>query len=231
MQNGARYEARHQSDSESDISVSSVELIEQIVLETNCYARECIAMKPDPEWFNTTLAEVKVFLGLHMLFGMKQLPATRLYWSNDPLIGVTAVQKVMSRNRFDKLLPYLHVNNNANQVPRENTARDKLLKVRPVLDRVVECCKMELRPDKNLSVDEAMVKFQGRLGMKHYMPMKPVKIGIKVWKIAEASSGFVCDFEVYTGKRQDGATEHNLAYRVVYDLTRKITGKKSPCVL
>lgn len=276
----ARFEARHQSDSESDISVSSVatndlsdltdsdeeetwnddenpvevapftaatgpssgvaeegtaidffylmfpeELIEQIVLEMNRYARECIAMKPDPEWFDTTLTEVKAFLGLHLLFGIKQLPATRLYWSSDPLIGVTAVQKVMSRNRFDKLSQYLHVNNNANQVPRENPVDDKLFKVRPVLDRVVECCKMELRPDKNLSVDEAMVKFKGRLGMKQYMPMKPVKQGLKVWEIAEASSGFVCDFQVYTGKRQDGATEHNLGYRVVYDLTRNITGK------
>ncbi|XP_068742266.1 piggyBac transposable element-derived protein 4-like [Montipora capricornis] len=182
-------------------------------------------MKRDPEWFNTTLAEVKAFLGLHVLFGIKQLPATRLYWSTVPLIGVTAVQKVMSRNRFDKLSQYLHVNNNANQVPRENPASDKLFKVRPILDRVVECCKMELRPDKNLSVDEMMVKFQGHLGMKHYMPMKPVKRGVKVWEIAEASSGFVCDFEVYTGKRQDGATEHNLGYHVVYDLTRNITGK------
>ena len=70
-----------------------------------------------------------------------------------------------------------------------------------------------------------MVKFKGRLGMKQYMPMKPVKQGIKLWEIAEVSSGFVCDFQVYTGKRQDGATEHNLGYRVVYDLTRNITGK------
>ena len=50
----------------------------------------------------------------HVLFGIKQLPAIRLYWSNDPLIGVLAVQKVMSRNRFDKLLKYFHLNNNAN---------------------------------------------------------------------------------------------------------------------
>ena len=103
-------------------------LIEQIVLEMNSYARECIAIKPDPEWFNTTLAELKAFLGLHVLFGIKQLLATRLYWSSDPLIGVTALQEVMSRNRLDKLSQYLHVNNNANQVLRENPARDKLFK-------------------------------------------------------------------------------------------------------
>ena len=37
-----------------------------------------------------------------------------------------------------------------------------------------------------------MVKHNGRLSMKQFMPMKPVKRGIKVWECAEASSGFVC---------------------------------------
>ena len=43
--------------------------------------------------------------------------------------------------------------------------------------------------------------------------------------MAEASSNFVCNFQVYTGKTQEGATEQNLGYRVVFDLTRNITGK------
>ena len=163
-----RFEARNQSDSESDISVLSVEtddlsdltdsdseeeevetwntnedpvavlpfdvatgptsgvaedgtaidffhlmfpeeLFEHIVVETNCYAQECIATQPDQEWFETTVDVMKAFFGLHVLFGIKQLPAIRLYWSKDPLIGVPAVQKVMSRNRFDKLSKYLHL--------------------------------------------------------------------------------------------------------------------------
>ena len=131
----------------------------------------------------------------------------------------------MSRNRFEKLSQYFHVNNNANQVPREDPAYDKLFKVRPVINRRVQCCQMELMPERDLTVDEAMVKHNGRLSMKQFMPMKPVKRGIKVWECAEASSGFVCDFQVYTGKRQDGVAEKNLGYRVVHDLTRNFTGK------
>ena len=176
----ARFEARNQSDSESDISVSSVstddlsdatdseeedeeeerwnvnpdpvvvslfsaatdptsgiaedrtaidffylifpkELIEHVAVRTNHYAQECIATKPYPKWFETTLDEMKAFFGLHVHYGIKQLPATRLYWSKDPLIGIPAVQKVMSRNHFDQLSKYLHLNN-ANQVPQEDPA-------------------------------------------------------------------------------------------------------------
>ena len=107
-----------------------------------------IATKPDREWTETTHDEMKAFIDLHVLFGIKQLPATRLYWSKDPLVGIPAVQKIMSRNRFDKLSQYMHLNNNANHVPREDPAHDKLFKVRPVLDCVVQCCQMELRPGK-----------------------------------------------------------------------------------
>ena len=120
------------------------DLIEHMVTETNRYVRESIAAKPDPEWFDTMH---KAFLGFHVLFGINQLPAIRLYWSNDPLIRVLAVQKVMSRNRFDKLSKYFHLNNNANQLPREDVNYDKLFKVQPLLDRVIECCQTELRPD------------------------------------------------------------------------------------
>ena len=70
-----------------------------------------------------------------------------------------------------------------------------------------------------------MVKFKGQLGMKQYMPMKPVKLGIKVWVGAEASSSFVCDFQVYMRKSQDGDAKQNLGYGVVHHLTGNFTDK------
>lgn len=56
-----------------------------------------------------------------------------------------------------------------------------------------------------------MVKFKGHLGMEQYMLLKR---GLKVWVLAKASSGFVRNFHVYTGKRHDGAAEQNLGYCV-----------------
>jgi len=129
------------------------QLIEHNISETNRYASECITTKPDPGWKDTSLEEIKVFLGLHVLFGIKQLPSYKLYWSKDPLIGVPAVQKVMSRNRFEKLSQYFHVHNNANQVPREDPAYDRLFKVQPVINPMVQCCQMELMPERDLTVE------------------------------------------------------------------------------
>ena len=72
-----------------------------------------------------------------------------------------------------------------------------------------------------MSVDEAMIKFQGRSSLKQYMPMKPIKRGIKVWTLADKNE-FFCRVQVYTGKKKD--VEHSLGNRVVKDLTEDLQG-------
>ena len=59
--------------------------------------------------------------------------------------------------------------------------------------------------------------------MKEYLPKKPVKRGFKVWVRADGVNGYVCEFEVYTGKT-DGERELGLGGNVAKRLTRNITG-------
>ena len=105
------------------------ELFDMIVEETNRYARQCIARKPDQKWYDTTREEMEAFFGLHMLFGYHKLPETCSYWSKDETLGVAYVKKVMPRDRFDKLTQYLHLNNNENLIERGKQNHDKLFKV------------------------------------------------------------------------------------------------------
>ena len=56
------------------------------------------------------------------------------------------------------------------------------------------------------------------------MPKKPIKRGFKVWVRAEADIGYVSEFEVYTGKKDDGP-EKNLGTKVVKNLTSKVYSK------
>ena len=60
--------------------------------------------------------------------------------------------------------------------------------------------------------------------MKQYLPLKPVKRGIKVWVVAESGSGYFLDLQVYVGKEGSGS-EHGLGERVVLELTEKYRGK------
>ena len=74
------------------------ELCDMIVEETNRYARQCIARKPDPQWQNTSREEMQAFFGLHVLFGYHNLPETSLYWSKDETLGVAFIKSIMPRD-------------------------------------------------------------------------------------------------------------------------------------
>ena len=199
-------------------------MIEHIISETNWFAQECIAAKPDTEWHGMTLEEMKAFLRVHLLFGIKQLPANHLYWSSDPLIGVPfvekACQKIILTNCLSTFI-WIPTQDKFCKKIQDITSCSKFAPFWIMLLKIVET----LWPGRNLSVDEAMVKFKGHLGMKQYLPVKPVKRGIKVWVCAEASSGYVCDFQVYTWKKQHGMMEQNLGYRVVHDLLQNFVRK------
>ena len=143
---------------------------DKIAEETNRYARQVMETKPDPAWRETDAEEVKAFFALNILFGIKQLPKVYSYWSRNQLLGVPEVQKIFPRNRFAKISQYLHLNDKRRELPRGHANHDKLFKVRPLLDSVVEAIKSEYRPSKNVSIDEAMIPFKGRLFLNSTCP-------------------------------------------------------------
>ena len=103
---------------------------------------------------------------------------------------------------------------------------DKLYKVRPFLNKLNAQFDECYHPSQNQSVDESMIKFQGRSSFKQYMPMKPTKRGYKVWVRAD-DKGYVCQFEIYTGRKTKEAKPFkDLGGSVVKELTSKLEGKK-----
>ena len=113
--------------------------------------------------------------------------------------------------------------NNDTLVGRDEEGYTRLQKIQPVIDEIKQACLSNYNPHQEQSIDEAMIKFKGHSSLKQYMRDKPVKRGIKVWVRADSSNGYVCDFNVYTGK--DGnSTEKNLGAKVVKKLSRELVG-------
>ena len=63
-----------------------------------------------------------------------------------------------------------------------------------------------------------MIPFKGRWGIKQYMKDKPHKWGIKSYVPADAPTGYVYNFFIYTGKSADDVHEEGLCTRAVLDL-------------
>ena len=101
---------------------------------------------------------MKAFVGINIAMGVKDLPEYRDYWSEEPILHDAFVAGVMSRRRYEKLVQYFHCS-----LPDDEVADDKLTKVRPLITVCTENFHHCFAPCQDLSVDEAMIRFDGRL--------------------------------------------------------------------
>lgn len=125
----------------------------------------------------------------------------------------------MLRDRFREILSNIHVNDNAS-IPNNN--KDKLYKLRPMMDNLNNKFLEAYHGTRQLSVGESMIKFKGRSTIKQYNPMKPIKRGYKLWCISD-KKGFILKFSLYQGKNETLEQEfdmYNFGERVVLMMTK-----------
>ena len=200
-------------------------MLGNILRETNRYAYQSLQArnKDVRSWKEISLEELKAFLGLLICMSIHRLPSLRDYWSSDWVLGVPAFAKVMPRNRFLEIWNNLHLCDNS-KMPRPGDPNfDKLFKVREFLNDLNTNFRINYNPHREQAVDEAMIKYKGRTSLKQYMPMKPIKRGIKMWCRADSTNGYLCEFDIYTGKSPQGV-QHGLGYSVVTKLCEHVQG-------
>ena len=176
------------------------EFFDLVVTQTNLYAEQFIATTVltnhalAQAWKPTSRPEMKRFFGLYILMGLTRKNWLREYWAKDPVVYTPIFGAVMSRNRFDLLLQFLHFADNATA-----DRTDKLYKVRPLLDLLGATFKAVYKPEREVSIDEELIKFKGRVAFRQYIPSKRSRFGIKVFALCD-KTGYFYDSMVYHGK-------------------------------
>ena len=103
----------------------------------------------------------------------------------------------MPRNRFQLILRFLHFNNNEAR-PSGNT--DKLYKLRPLYNKISENWRSLYQLGEQISIDEEMLKWRGRLSFRVYQKDKSIKYGIKTYILADSNSGYCWNVDIYYGQ-------------------------------
>lgn len=197
-------------------------VMEHIVDQSNKYAAECMGDKFQT-WQQITVQELSAYLGFMILMGLVKLPRLADYWKKDTTYHYSPVASRITRDRFIDLNRYLHFADNSTLSAPQTPGYNKLGKIEPIIAMLRDRFADVWNPGKNVSIDEAMIPFKGRSGLKQYMPNKPIKRGIKVWMRADADNGYVSAFEVYTGKKGNTA-EKGLGAKVVKGLSEQLYG-------
>ena len=175
-----------------------------MVLETNRYADQTLfadsANHQPGAWTPTTIPEIMAFVALLLCMGVNKRPRYTMHWSRSEVLRSPLYSKTMARNRFTAILRFFHLANNGADLA-DDSPPDKLAKVRPLLDIILPNFVRIYRPGKNLSPDETLLKFKGRISFKQYMPRKAAKWGLKCFSLNESETGYTCAWNLFTGSQ------------------------------
>ncbi|KAG4067093.1 hypothetical protein HA402_000084 [Bradysia odoriphaga] len=132
------------------------------------------------------------FIGLCLLQGQTRSPTIRKLFSKDPLYYHPIFGVTMSGRRFQQILRCF-------TCELVEDSEDKLTKIRPLVNMVRKSFQEAFSPNKNLSLDESLLLFRGRLSIRQYIKIKAAKYGIEFFELT-TPDGYVLNFEVYEGK-------------------------------
>ncbi|CAL1278575.1 unnamed protein product [Larinioides sclopetarius] len=176
-----------------------------IASETNRYAENFIEkseLTPSSRvhnWKDVDSSEIRVFLGIIILQGIVQKPLQKWYWSQRPMLNTPYLKELMSEKRFSIIMKFLHFSNNET-IDLRTHPQPGLRNIYEVYDAINRKFKSSYVPEKDISVDESVLLYKGRLGYKQYLPNKRARFGIKFYQLCESSSGYIWNSLIYTGK-------------------------------
>ncbi|UYV65277.1 PGBD5 [Cordylochernes scorpioides] len=171
-------------------------IFKSIKEETNRYARSIIdqeskkgPFKPHgmlAKWKAVSVAQIKLFFCVIIHMSLVKKPGMKDYWSTHGFLKNAFCQSInMPRTLFMRILSMLHLNDNSKYIEYGKQGHDRLFKIRPVLESLIYSFGNAYTPQQNLTIDEAMCPFRGRVGFRVYIKGKPHKYGIKIFQICE----------------------------------------------
>ncbi|XP_030012473.1 piggyBac transposable element-derived protein 3-like [Sphaeramia orbicularis] len=173
------------------------------------------------KWIDIEPEDLYKFFGLLFFTTLVQLPNLQDYWKQNHVLSVSIPSKVMTRERFRTILWNIHLSDPeadvVNDSKKGTPSYDKLFKVRPLYDDILNACQAYFHPRRELAVDERMVATKTKTCKSQYMTDRPTQRGIKFFVLTESCSGYTVNFQIYTGKAAT-VSENGLAYDVVMNL-------------
>ena len=142
---------------------------------------------------------MRVFVAHLIVMGILKKNSLEQYWSRGNILNTPFFGHYMSRNCFQNILWNLHISDPDEMNPQKGEAdHDPLFLVRTMVDMMQRNFCTKFRPGKELSLDDSMCPFKGRVYFKCYNPKKPNRFYIILFMVIEPSTGYICGFEVYT---------------------------------
>ena len=145
-------------------------------------------------WEDVTVTEMEQFIALVFHMGLVAMPTYKSYWSTDRLYKNELFKSVMIRDRFKSIMSFL----NFGEEPVDEN--DRLGKIRFLINHLNATVPENFAPHKELSLDNSMMLWCGRLVFLQYIKNKRHKYGVKLFELCK-NDGFVLRADIYLGQK------------------------------
>ena len=206
-------------------------LIQNIAKETNRYAEQIIGNSTArrnsrfKNWTATSASEISVYLAIIIIQGIVKKPNLEWYWTKRQSVGTPFFANVMSYARFTLLKKFFHFEE---MECTEDCPNRKLQKIWPIYCHLNRRFAEMLTPQRDISIDESLLLYKGRLSWRQYIPSKRARFGIKSYLLCESNSGYIWKSIIYTGKDTILLDEYNnlpVSSQIVMTLIKDLLGK------
>jgi hypothetical protein len=105
-----------------------------------------------------TMAELRQTVGILMYMSVVRLPDPQLFWKK--AMSITAVSKVMTKERFNAIVSILQLSNNRLQPACGEAGHIRLYKVRPILTLLNQNFQQCAETERIVSLNEQEITFK-----------------------------------------------------------------------
>ncbi|KAI5639208.1 transposase IS4 domain-containing protein [Phthorimaea operculella] len=191
------------------MEVWDLQIMNLIADETNRYAWQTIAAMTEREetisdnlgrWKETNTEEMYRFFAVLNYMTLCFRSRLEEYWTTG-ILGMSEFRHIMSRDRFMQILRFLHFVNNDTLTPMgQSRYQNRIAKVGPIIDHCNRKFAELYTPNRELSLDESLLLWKGRLSWAQCIRAKAARFGIKTYELCEAESGYLLRMLLYAGK-------------------------------
>ena len=137
---------------------------------------------------------MKKIFGLVFHMGLVVMPFYCVYWSRSHFYKNDMLSSVMSRERFQSIMRFLHLGNEPQQ------PHDRFSKVRFLINHLNNTMPEIYTPQKELSLDESMVLWRDWLMFRQFIKDKRHKYGVKFFDLY-MTDGLLLKVKIYCGTK------------------------------
>ena len=212
------------------------ELVEYITEQTNLYFKQNLVGKTftkhsriqkhlsknnNDELLLCNSADIRCYIATALYRGVLQKPTVYMYYTQDKLFETPGFKKILTQNKLVLIEKYIHFVD----ISQLDSQYNRTAKIEPIHTYLVERWQSLLTLGRDISVDEALLLWKGRLSWKQFIRTKRARFGIKSFVLADASTGYVWNSILYSG--DDTNVDPNSEYQyqatnIVMTLTEKL---------